>query len=127
MARNFMSVAERFGKSSNFADLPIQPSAAYQLAAPSVPDEARQAAAERAEAGEQMTMKVVKEIVARARKKGRRRGKPLPAEKLGLGLVKVLERYRERWNPRELAELARRLREFADDLDSPRGSRRTKE
>ena len=53
-AQNFMSVAERF-KSAKFADLPIQPSAAYLLAAPAVPDEARQVAVEKAEAGEEIT------------------------------------------------------------------------
>jgi hypothetical protein len=36
-----MSVAEQF-KSAKIADLAIQPSAAYLLAAPSVPDEARE-------------------------------------------------------------------------------------
>jgi hypothetical protein len=28
----------------------------------------------------------------------------------------VLERYRDRWDPKELAERARQLREFADPL-----------
>jgi hypothetical protein len=54
-AQNFMSVAERF-KSAKIADLPIQPSAAYFLSAPSVPDEARQVAVEKAEAGESVTV-----------------------------------------------------------------------
>jgi hypothetical protein len=31
----------------------------------------------------------------------------------------VLERYRERWNPKELTDLARQLREFADALEKP--------
>ncbi len=53
-AQNFMSVAERF-KSAKFAELPIQPSAAYLLAAPTVPDEARQVAVEKAQAGEEIT------------------------------------------------------------------------
>jgi hypothetical protein len=40
-ARNFMAVAERFGpKTEIISDLTIQPTAAYLLAAPSVPDEA---------------------------------------------------------------------------------------
>jgi hypothetical protein len=43
MAQNFMSVAERFGpKTEIIADLTIQPTAACLLAAPSVPDEARE-------------------------------------------------------------------------------------
>ena len=121
-AQNFMSVAEAFGaKSEKLAELPIQPSAAYLLAAPSVPDEARQTAIEKAEAGEEITFTSAKVIVAEARKKKRpRRQKPLPAAKLGGRLVKSLERYKERWNPDELSELARQLREFADALDQPK-------
>jgi hypothetical protein len=41
-------------------------------------------------------------------------------------LVTVLERYRDRWEPKELAELARHLREFADSLDSQKGGKKTK-
>jgi gas vesicle protein len=118
-AQNFMSVAERF-KSAKFAELPIQPSAAYLLAAPTVPDEARQVAVEKAEAGEEITFAAAREIVAEAKKKRRpRRQKAVPADKLGLRLVKSLERYKERWNPKELSDLARQLREFADALEKP--------
>ena len=125
-AQNFMSVAEQF-KSAKIADLPIQPSAAYFLAAPSVPDEARQKAVEKAEAGEEITFAAAREIVAEARKKKRpRRQKTMPTDKLAGRLVNVLERYRDRWNPKELAELARQLREFADSLDSQKGSKKTK-
>jgi hypothetical protein len=49
--------------------LPIQHSAAYFLAAPSVPDEAREKAVEKAEAGEEITFAAAREIVAEARKK----------------------------------------------------------
>jgi gas vesicle protein len=126
-AQNFMSVAEQF-KSAKIADLPIQPSAAYLLAAPSVPDEAREKAVEKAEAGEEITFAAAKEIVAEARKRKRpRRQKAIPADKLAGRLVSVLERYRDRWNPKELAELARQLREFADLLDSQRGGKKTKQ
>jgi len=125
-AQNFMGVAEQF-KSAKIADLPIQPSAAYLLAAPSVPDEAREKAVEKAEAGEEITFAAAREIVAEARKKKRpKRQKTIPADKLGGRLVSVLERYRDRWNPKELAELARQLREFADSLDSQKGGKRTK-
>ncbi len=118
-AQNFMSVAERI-KSAKFADLPIQPSAAYLLAAPAVPDEARQVAVEKAEAGEEITFATARKIVAEAKKKRRpRRQKTVPADKLGLRLVKSLERYKERWKPKELSELARQLREFADTLEKP--------
>lgn len=124
-ARNFMAVDEQFGKSAIIADLPIQPTAAYLLAAPSVPDEARQVAIKKAEAGEQITVAEAKEIVAEAKKKRRpKRKKLVPTNKLGLRLEKVLERYRERWNPDELAALARQLREFADALEKPEGGRK---
>jgi hypothetical protein len=118
MAQNFMSVAERFGaKSAIIADLTIQPTAAYLLAGPSVPDEAREKAVERAEAGEQITTAVAKQILAETRKKKRpRRQKSVQTDKLSGRLGKVLERYRDRWDPKELAELARQLREFADSL-----------
>ena len=124
-AQNFMSVAERF-KSAKFAELPIQPSAAFLLAAPAVPDEARQVAVEKAEAGKEITVATAREIVAEAKKKRRpRRQKPVPADKLAGRLTEALERWRQRWNPDELAELARQLREFAEALEKPeRGGRK---
>lgn len=119
MAQNFMSVAEQF-KSAKFAELPIQPSAAYLLAAPAVPDEARQVAIEKAEAGETITFTTAKEIVKEAKKKRRpKRQKSVPTDKLGVRLAKVLEKYRDRWKPDDLSELARQLREFADALEKP--------
>lgn len=130
-ARNFMAVAERFGpKTEMISDLTIQPTAAYLLAAPSAPDEAREAAIERAEAGEQITTAVAKEILAETRKRKRpKRQKAIPAEKLGVRLVKALEKYKERWNPKELSELARQLRGFADALEKPErgGKKKAKE
>ena len=105
--------------------MPIQPSAAYLLAAPSVPDEAREKAVEKAEAGEGTTIAAARKIVAEARKKKRpRRQKTIPAEKLAGRLVTVLERYRDRWDPKEMAELARQLREFADSLGSQKGGKK---
>ena len=126
MARNFMSVAERFGKTATIADLKIAPTAAYLLAGPSVPDEARQRAIERAEGGEEITPRVAKKILAETRKKGKKKIKRVPAEQLGPRLVKVLERYRQRWNPQELAAFTQQLREFADTLDEQKGGRKTK-
>jgi len=101
----------------SISDLPIQPTAAYLLSAPSVPDEARQRAVAKAEAGEEITPAVAKEIVAEARKK-RRPGlrDPEPVDQLGARLFKTLRRFQERW-PGELLGLARQLREFADCLD----------
>lgn len=116
-ARNFMAVAEQFGKSAIIADLPIQPTAAYLLAGPAVPDEARETAIEKAKAGEQITVATAREIVAEAKKRRRpRRRKPVPADQLGVRLIRVLRRFQEGWSG-ELSELARHLREFADALD----------
>lgn len=63
VARRLMAVHERF-KSDNLSDLAFGPSALYALAAPSVPDEARAEAIERAEAGETITHKVAQKIVS---------------------------------------------------------------
>ena len=60
------------------------------------------------------------------KKKRPRRQKTMPAEKLAGRLVTVLERYRDRWDPKELAELARQLREFADSLDGQKCTKRAK-
>jgi hypothetical protein len=124
-AQNFMSVAERFGpKTEIIADLTIQPTAAYLLAAPSVPDEARVKAIERAQAGEQITTALARKILAESRKTKK---KALPADKLGGRLARVLERYRDRWAPGALSELARQLRTFADTLEgAQRGGRKMK-
>jgi len=51
-ARNFMAVAAAFGpKTEMSSELQIDPTAAYLLAAPSVPEQAREQALERTEAG----------------------------------------------------------------------------
>jgi hypothetical protein len=126
-AQNFMAVAQAFGpKNEMISDLTIQPTAAYLLAAPSAPDEAREVAIERAEAGEQITAAVAREILAETRKKGRRKERRVPADKLGERLMKALLRWRERWHPKALSELARQLREFADELDGAKEDRKRK-
>lgn len=129
MAQNFMRVAERFGsKTEIIADLAIQPTAAYLLAAPSIPDEARELAIQRAEQGDRITTAVAKKIVGELRKQRTPKKKtPLPAEKLTPRLLRVLGGYRERWDPDQLSELARQLHEFADQLESsPRTTKRRK-
>lgn len=60
-ALRFMQVAKQF-KSNNLLDLEIAPSALYILSAPSTPDSVREEALFRAEAGEKITYKVVKDI-----------------------------------------------------------------
>lgn len=61
-ARRFMAVADSF-KSDKLSDLDIAPSALYLLSAPSTPEEVREEALDRAEAGEPITHAIAKEIV----------------------------------------------------------------
>lgn len=65
-ARKFMAVANVF-KSESGSDLNIGAKALYYLAGPSTPEEARQEAIERAEAGEIVTHAVAKAIVTALR------------------------------------------------------------
>lgn len=62
-ARNFMAVADRFGKSATVAD--FSPRILYALAAPSTPDDVVEEAAVRAEAGEKITADDVKAMKAK--------------------------------------------------------------
>jgi Protein of unknown function (DUF3102) len=119
MARNFMAVAGRFSKTAIIADLPIEPTAAYLLAAPSTPDSACQAAIARARAGERITTRVAKEILAKAKSKSKKVPKEARGADLALRLKKALERYRDQWEPKRLSDLARYLRDFAESLDEP--------
>jgi hypothetical protein len=115
-AQNYMAVAERFGpKSAKFSDLRIDPTAAYLLAAPSAQDQARQAALERAEAGEHITAKVAKQILTKERRKPRRRR--VSTNQLKEKLEKALVRYRERRSEKDLAELAKQPREFVEAVE----------
>jgi hypothetical protein len=117
-AQYLMAVAQAFGpKTEMISDLNIQPTAAYLLAAPSAPGQALQQAIERAEAGEEITPAVAKEILAEARKQRRRQMRRVPADKLAVRLRKALGRWRDRWGQKELFKLARHLREFADELE----------
>ncbi len=119
-ARNFMGVAERLNvKTEMISDLHIAPTAAYLLAAPSTPQIARQAAVQRAAAGERITPSIARELVMEAKKALEGKVEPLEVsmEQLSKRLFKVLERYRDQWHYERITELARHLREFADRLD----------
>jgi hypothetical protein len=116
--RHFRAVAERFGNVERIAELKIEPTAAYLLAAPAVPDEARHIAITRAIDGESITPATAKEIVARYRKKVKRRPRTPSGDKLNEQILRVLARYRDRCNPRDFADLARTLRQFADELQN---------
>ncbi len=61
-ALNFIRVSDWAANNVNFTELAIAPSAMYLLAGPSVPDEARQEAIDRAKAGETITHKKAKGI-----------------------------------------------------------------
>lgn len=112
-AENFMAVADRFGpKFELISDLAIQPTAAYYLARPSVPDEVRIAALRRAEAGERITLPVAKEILETVK----RRSRPTSEPALALRLKKLLCWYKERCNQEEIHEMAELLRAFADSM-----------
>jgi hypothetical protein len=53
-----------------------------------------------------------------------RRGQALSIDRLGVRLVKVPERYRDRWNAMDLAEQFRKLWGFADSLEGQKGGKR---
>jgi hypothetical protein len=54
-AQNYMNVARKFPTLGNFTAITIDATALYALSAPDVPQEARDEAVERAEAGERIT------------------------------------------------------------------------
>jgi hypothetical protein len=123
-ARNLMAVAQRFGNSEIISDLRIQPTAAYLLAAPSTPDEARETAVKRAEQGELITASIAKELVTMSRKRQRRRRQGSSVDSLRARLGKSLVLYRMRWQREHLTEMADCLREFAAELDKRTGRAR---
>ena len=68
------------------SDLQIAPTAAYLLASPSAPEEARILASEKAEGGEKIKPKMAKEILAEKRKAGGDKKKSVAPEKFGTRL-----------------------------------------
>lgn len=61
-ANNFINVAKKFGKFTNFSEFDMAASALYMLAAPSTPDAARDEAISRAAKGESISFKTAKNI-----------------------------------------------------------------
>jgi hypothetical protein len=117
-AVNFLSVAEQFGpKTEIIADLAIQPTAAYLLAAPSVPEKAREIAIRRAEAGERITTIVARQIVASTRQV-QFEPRLQTLDQLLPRIFRILQRYSDRWEHHEVSRLAVRLRGFADTLET---------
>jgi len=115
-ARNFMNVAERF-KSARVADLELDVTAAYLLAAPSTPECARSLALERAESGEHITYATARNIIAELKNRrengetDRRRAHARQRAR------KALDRLKRQWPEDMVQELARLLREFARALE----------
>ena len=84
-AQNFIRVAE-MAKSANVADLNVDVSSLYLLAAPKTPAAAIEAVAKRSDAGEKLSLADIKDVIAKARppQTGNvvsiERGKPEPQE-----------------------------------------------
>ncbi|NQT37745.1 MAG: DUF3102 domain-containing protein [Planctomycetes bacterium] len=116
-ARNFMNVAQRF-KSASVADLTLDLTAAYLLAAPSTPERARSVAIKRAENGEHVTITTAEKIIAETKSK---QGNGQAAQRRvhhAQRTLKALGRLKQQWPDGKAQELARLLREFADSLES---------
>ena len=134
MARTFMSVAEQFGpKVEIIANLPIAATAAYMLAAPSVPEKAREKAIEQAKGGQAISVGAAKTIIAEAkselRDEARKEKKPAkrrPAAVLGPKLLTTLEKYLKGWATSELPDLVQQLRQFADKVEQKQQAKKTK-
>jgi Protein of unknown function (DUF3102) len=118
-ALGLMEVAELFGsKNAIISDLAITPSAAYLLAAPSTPFEARQALLDRAAAGEKITATLAREIIGAARKGATGNRKILAADVLWQRFAKKLESFIAGCNAKDLPGLQVKLRRFADELEN---------
>jgi hypothetical protein len=80
-ARRFIGVYDLVGKSHKLLNLEIPVSGLYMLAAPSTPDEAREAVIARAEAGEKLSVADVRATVDRTEASGRKaRGRKPPKQ-----------------------------------------------
>ena len=100
-AARFMQVASKF-RSISLRGLDILPSALYQLAAPSAPEEATIEAFERAKQGEQITEKIAKELKLKYKQQKQGKAQPTNIEQLvsGQAETKVQEaQNRERLLP----------------------------
>jgi hypothetical protein len=116
-ARNLMAVAAVFGNLEMISDLRIDSTAAYVLSAPSVPEDAREVAVQRAAKGERITAAEARAIVARVRKRRRPQAHPLTPERITARLQQILDRYQRRsaLDPQAFACI---LRQFADQMEA---------
>jgi hypothetical protein len=113
-AIKLMRVAEKFGNFPNLDSLPIRSSALYLLAQPSVSDEAREEALEKAENGEPITVAAAKEIIAFHREPADTGPLEITeaAKRLRNAVFRIIERYPDHGKP--LAP--DHLRQIADEL-----------
>jgi hypothetical protein len=109
-AENYMAVYARF-KSANFADLQIDPSALYLIAAPSTPESVRVEAVRRAESGEHVSHRDVRALVQRVKETGEL------AEVAVTPPGKIVELRRKTLRPRNKRQQARDLRECGRLMD----------
>lgn len=115
-ARRFIHVAERFGHIQTQQIVEFAPSALYLLAAPSAPDEAREEALSRAEAGEPITHAVAQQLLAA--RPARRPATP----GMAAGRPPVTEASGERFRVEQADALDWFARQEADSLDLVLGS-----
>ena len=107
-ASRFMLVAGWLGGHGDMmSQLRMDPTAAYILTAPSVPNSARQEALERAENGEAITAKIAREIIEEAMKNAR--GRKVSTRQLQSRLARVLQRYVQQWPEDEEREIAEQV------------------
>jgi len=117
-ARNLMAVADCFhGKTANFADLSVDPSAAYQLASPSTPEEVRTQAIQNAEAGEHVSFTWVKKMLEEAPEQSSEPPQRLMLETLERRVKGALDRYLVKYDESDRAAYAKVLRNYADRID----------
>ena len=126
-ARNLMAVADCFhGTTANFADLSVDPSAAYQLASPSTPEEVRTQAIQKAEAGEHVSFTWVKEMLEEAREQSSEPSQGVTLDTLQRRVKGSLNRYLEKIDESDRAAYAKVLREFADSIDPKKPRKKSK-
>jgi len=112
-AHRLMNVAERFGEMSQ--NVTFEPSAAYLLAAPSTPDEAREEAVERAKKGAVIDLATAREIVATHKPVIDR--SPWPFGDAIDKLREAVERVQDRWPKEGLDVLPEILRTIAHEIE----------
>lgn len=115
-ARNFMNVAQRF-KSARVADLEVDVTAAYLLAAPSTPERARTMALERAEDGQHITHALAREIITKTKAEHENSQPNRNGTHAGERAIQALDRLRRHWPGEKAQKLAQLLRAYADSLE----------